>query len=243
VSIFGLDDGTRARLATPGIRPISPAWTPDDRSVVVLLSGVGKRRISSFEVTSGAEQTLLTTGSRFMILTSIAPDGTLVLDHQAPGGLYDIVLLPKGGSETRAYVATAAEEHNGQVSPDGRFLAYSSTVSGRTEIYADTFPERRQAVRVSIDGSQDWSAWRDDGREIYFLSSGATSTSMMVCDVRTTPSLEIGKPRVLFDLPGDHYGVIPAPHGDRFLVFRRSRPRQSAVILVQNWQSQLASHD
>ncbi len=239
ISIVNLADGTRVRLATSGRRPSSPVWTLDDRAVVVVLSGVDKLRLSSFDVTSGAETSLLPIGNRYTMPRSFAPDGTLVLDRQAAIGLYDIALLPKGGGEPKTYLATAADENDGQVSPDGRFITYASDVSGQWEIYADTFPERRQAVRVSIDGALIWSAWREDGREIYFVSSD--ENSMMACDVRTAPGLEIGKPRVLFDLPPD--SALVAPRGDRILVLRRFGPRQPVLTLVQNWQAQLAVRD
>jgi Tol biopolymer transport system component len=243
ISIIDLADGTRGRLSTPGFRPSSPVWTADGRAVVVLLSGVNEHRISSFDATSGAEEILLPIGKRYTMPCSVNADGTIVLDQQGADGFYDVLLLPKGGGETRVYLATAANENDGKVSPDGRLLAYASDVSGRTEIYVDTFPERRQAVRVSIDGSTDWASWRADGREIYFRSSGGAA--LMACDVRTTPTLEIGKPHVLFDMaPGTFLAnSAQMPREDRFLVLRRSGPRQTALVVAQNWQSQLATQD
>jgi hypothetical protein len=164
----------------------------------------------------------------------------VLLEELIAGRLYDIVVLPRGATETHPYLATQADERGAVISPDGRFVAYGSDTSGRREIYLDGFPEHRELRRVSTDGADGSIWWRDDGRELYF--SRSNGRSIYACDLATSPNLQIGPPRLVFEGPADAT-VVPAPHGDRFLVVTAVGDRPSALVLVQNWAAQLEKHE
>ena len=66
-------------------------------------------------------------------------------------------------------VQTRADERNPQVSADGKWIAYSSNESGRSEIYIRPFPEGPGRIQVSVNGGV-FPRWRRDGRELYFMS-------------------------------------------------------------------------
>jgi eukaryotic-like serine/threonine-protein kinase len=235
--VADLTTGTSARLTRGDRLPFGLAWTPEDDAVVVSVLDSGKRAIVAFDPRNGSERSLFPATIRYMTPASVARDGALLLDELISGRLYDIAILPRGGSETHPYLATPADERGAQVSPDGRLVAYSSDTSGRREIYVDGFPEHRELRRVSTDGADQSIWWRDDGRELYF--SRSNGRSIFACDVATSPSLQIGPPRQVFEGPADAT-VNPAPHGDRFLVVTPVGDRPSALILVQNWASQLS---
>ena len=84
------------------------------------------------------------------------------------------------------------------VSPDGKWLAYSSDESGRNEVYIDSFPEPRNKYKVTDHGGIPVS-WRQDGRELLFI--GADFRSVNVVDVTTGASVAAQVPRKLFDFP------------------------------------------
>ena len=71
---------------------------------------------------------------------------------------------------TRAVVRTPAVDSAAVFSPDGRWLAYHSSQTGRSEVFAMPLPEGA-AVRVSTEGGFA-PAWAPSGREIYYRAPG-----------------------------------------------------------------------
>ena len=124
-----------------------PVWTPDGRR---LLWGVGGARgappnlYSQAADGSGAAERL-TDGPNTQYISyplAISPDGTrLVVREDRPGTGLDLALLTLNGEwRITPLIRTASSEGNGEISPDGRWLAYESDESGRKEIYVRPFP-------------------------------------------------------------------------------------------------------
>ena len=72
-----------------------------------------------------------------------------------------------GEPKPRPWLATRFNETNPQFSPDGRWLAYTSDESGKTEVYVRPFPGPGQKRLVSSEGGTE-PRWRGDGREIFY---------------------------------------------------------------------------
>ncbi|RPI18030.1 MAG: hypothetical protein EHM61_28985 [Acidobacteria bacterium] len=132
-----------------------------------------------------------------------------------------------------------------QVSPDGRWLAYMSTESGRYEVYVEPFRRRGESVRVSTSGGGQ-PKWRGDGKELFYLSLDRAMMAVNVREGATGP--EIGIPAVLVSAKElgavvqgpdfDDYAVTT--DGQRFLVKRpvgEANPQRIHVLL--NWPSLL----
>jgi Tol biopolymer transport system component len=88
-----------------------------------------------------------------------------------------------------------------RLSPDSRFLAYRSNESGRNEIWVRTFNPTGGAAdkwQISTEGGLGMVAWRDDGKELYYL---AADRGVMSVSVRTESDVEFSKPRLLFKAP------------------------------------------
>ncbi len=239
--VADLTKGTVSRLASSDRAMTSPVWTHDDGTIVALAQDEGKLSLVAFDTATGAERPPLVADSLWAMPSSITADGTLVASVQVEGGLYDIYLKPGDGRDHRPYLATPVNETEGKASPDGSLLAYLSDASNRQELYVDGFPDHRRAVRVSTEGASAVMGWRDDGRELYFVAGNGTS--VMSCEVRRVPTLEVGIPRRLFDLPADHRGVASAAHGDKFLALLPVGAPPASLVLVQNWASQLDPHE
>ena len=56
-------------------------------------------------------------------------------------------------------------------SPDGKWVAFLSDESGRSEVYVRSFPDPTSRVQVSAEGAQEIQ-WSDDGRKLYYRSGG-----------------------------------------------------------------------
>jgi hypothetical protein len=101
------------------------------------------------------------------------------------------------------------------LSPDGRFLAYTSDDSGRTELYLSRFPEMSGRLPVTAGGGQRPS-WRADGRELYFVGPGNRLMAAAVTITGATPA--VGSPSPLFEVPVFGGLYAPSADGRRFLI-------------------------
>jgi hypothetical protein len=185
---------------------------------------------------------------------SVTPDGTgLVFADQLPpvgqpGETGDLMLLPLAGDRRpEPLLQTSFAEVNGEVSPDGRWLAYQSNESGREEVYVRPFPKAGTGKwQISTSGGTR-PAWGRNGRELFYVSMGA----LMSVPVTAASTFVAGSATRLFDgpylfdvaaRPGRTYDV--SPDGQRFLMIKEAdttdEPAPFArIILVQNWFEEL----
>jgi serine/threonine-protein kinase len=156
---------------------------------------------------------------------STSPDGALLTYvDRTPETNLDIWVLPLAGDKKpRPWLKTSANENHPELSPDGRWMAYVSNVSGRNEVYVQAFPgPEGSRYQISLAGGQS-ARWSPEGRELFFVTD-ARPRRLMVVDIRTVPEFGAGKPREIFaaglDLPGGSTGYDPSPDGQRFLVLQ-----------------------
>ena len=118
-------------------------------------------------------------------------------------------------------------------SPDGRWVAYTSDVSGAREVYVRPFPGPGPRHSVSIGGGGE-ARWSKDGREIFFRSG----TRILAVDVSTTPEFSSGPPRVLFDASGYDFSQAlnwdVGPDG-RFVMVKSDPTMLRQFQIVQNF--------
>ena len=120
-----------------------------------------------------------------------------------------------GSSPPQRLLQTPANESELSLSPDGRFLAYTSDDSGRTEVYVSRFPEMSGRVPASSGGGHRPS-WRGDGRELYFVGPG---NRLMAAAVTVSgAALTIAPASAVFDVPLFGGLYAPAADGRRFVI-------------------------
>src|SRR5262245_30159338 len=137
-----------------------------------------------------------------------------------------------------------ANEQQGRLSPDGRWIAYTSdeTETGKPEIYVQNFPpdrEPRFKTQISRMGGGD-PRWRPDGKELYFIS---TDHKLMAVAVQTDAKFQASQPtpfdvRVsgLIDVRS-HYAVTS--DGKRFLINSMGEGDELPMIVLLNWTALL----
>src|SRR5262249_7782636 len=136
----------------------------------------------------------------------------------------------------------AADE--GQFSPDGRWIAYRSTESGREEIYVQPFPGPGGEVQISVLGGSH-PRWRRDGKELFYIASAHRMMAVPISLPAETGPSKVGTPVPLFatplagmSFPKQNYAV--APDGQRFLMNVAAADATTAPItLVVNWPAAL----
>ena len=134
---------TLIRLTFDPASDFYPVWTPDGRHVVFSSRRAGPANLywRAADGTGGAER--LTEASNNQYPHSFAPDGTrLVFVENSPGEPgFDLRVLMFGGNrQTYPLLVSEFDEENGEISPDGHWLAYQSEASGKYEIYIRPFP-------------------------------------------------------------------------------------------------------
>ena len=153
----------------------------------------------------------------------------------------DVLLLPMPDGPVQPVAASPFNERHGRLSPDGRYLAYSSDVSGRLEVYVVDTGRSGTIVQVSNAGGSH-PRWRRDGRELFYVSAGG-----LITPVPTTlePNFAAGPPTPLFDarppLPLVFLDTLydVTADGQRFLVAATDRPVTTSFTVVVNGLSTL----
>ena len=186
----------------------TPRWSPDGKHLYYDNPGGIHQKAAD----GSGEEELLMKGGLGDFVQSVSPDGKFLLY-----GNGDIMTLPlTGEAKPQAYLQTKYEKRNAAFSPDGRWVAYNSDVSGRDEIWVQGFPERRGKWMVSAEGGRT-PAWRADGKELYWV--GLDRTLMAASVELQAAGVRVGRTEALFGLPTFDLAFFrPGRDGRRFLV-------------------------
>ena len=163
-----------------------PLWSPDGTRIAFASQRGGKwgLYVKLSDNTRGEESILESenpvmpmswSGDRLVYWTN---------DPKTAGDIYSVDLT--GERKATAILQTAADERNPQVSLDGKWLAYSSNETARSEIYVRPFPDGPGRIQVSVNGGV-FPRWRRDSRELYFMSLVSLG-AMMASDIRVSGS-------------------------------------------------------
>ena len=207
----------RLRLTSTPDEDGAPVWSPDGATII--FGGIRDRRISLLREASagGSEEKLL---ELIGFPQDWSPDGrTVVIEVHSPAQGTDLMLYDVETQMLTPYLATPFMEREAQFSPDGKYMAYSSSESRQREVYVEPIPRDGRRWKVSADFGRE-PRWRSDGRELFYLGRSDTLTAV---GVRTsTGGLDFDRPEPLFAVRirgADvrfHYAV--AGGGQRFLV-------------------------
>ncbi len=162
-------------------------------------------------------------------------DHRILSTHQTVAGNH-LELVPADGTASTPLVpGTAGNQSNGQISPDGKWVAYASDESGNWEIYVTTFPGGVGKWQVSRGGGTE-PRWRGDGKEIFYLGTTGTMTAVAVSTVGT---FSTGTAAPLFQFHGraaisstDVFSYDVSKDGKRFLVNRYVKPASITPLTV-----------
>ena len=184
---------------------------------------------------------------------SISPDDrwlAFFVAHPENGSDIWVVPLPRSPSTTTESSDAQAEgerqprpvlegpfnERWAAFSPDGRWLAYASDETGRSEVYVQPFPVTGAKTRLSTEGGNT-PVWARNGRELFYVNG----TTMMVVGIATEGRLDVGSPERLFDaderLDSNNYDV--SPDAERFIMVQSDPSSSTELRLVINWFEEL----
>jgi Tol biopolymer transport system component len=241
--LIDLERGTQSRLTSDPADDINPTWSPDGRRIAFSSARRGQRDIYVKAASGiGEEQPVLAQlGDKNMECWSA--DGRVLFYNTrgTRGQTQQIWAVPvEGERPPYAVVSGPAAMSSSSLSPDGRFIAYYSTESGRAEIFLETLPRGRERWQISTAGGFS-PRWRADGRELFYTQGDA----LMAVDIKDNAGrLVPGVPHELFKAPFVTAGrnvFFPSRDGARFLAALRVEPVGNPSITVElNWTSRLA---
>ncbi len=244
--VINLADAGMTRLTFKG-QNLAPCWTPDGQKIAFASARDGSAMDIYWKPADGSgEELLLVSAEPELIPNSWSPDGkTLVFDYGEKGG-NDLWVLPVGSTESaKPLLEGPARTRNGEISPNGRWLAYQSQSdeSGRSEVYVRDFPGPGGMWQISRDGGRE-PRWSADGKELFFPNGD----QLMVAAVDTDSGFRAGMPSVLFEgfFPpltgvGGFRSYTVSPDGQRFYMIKPSekQARPTHINVVVNWTREL----
>jgi eukaryotic-like serine/threonine-protein kinase len=166
-------------------------------------------------------------------------DQQIMCTHQRLSGDH-LELVPAAGGSPTSFQLSPGSQKNGQISPDGKWVAYASDESGNWEIYVTMFPGAVGKWQISRGGGTE-PRWRGDGKEIFYLGPTGMLTAV---SINPEGTFSTGAPTSLFQFHGraaisstDVYSYDVTKDGKRFLVNRYVKPeRITPLTIVLNGQ-------
>ena len=227
---------------TFGGNELYPLWTPDGRRIAFLSYANEAGIFAKAADGSSTEERLTPSDTTALFPESFSPDGR-TLAYTRIGATADIFLITQG-EEARLFESRAS---CADISPDGRWIAYSSPGSGVSSVYVRPLEgEGKWQVSPNLGAYAQWSG---DGRKLFYIDIGLPKRPLMVVDVEPGESFQIGPPRVVLENLGGAFvtSTAPAknwdvsPSGDRFVFIEFERRAQAAaqVEVALNWTQHL----
>jgi len=240
--LYDLARGLPTRF-TFGEDALASIWSPDGSRVV--FNSRQRGHLDLFQRPSsgaGVEEVLLEDNfEKYPV--SWSPDGQFIL-YMTLGGSsgYNLFVLPLSGDRKPFPLLKTNLKFtvlSGQFSPDGRWVVYDSTESGRSEVYVTPFPGAAGKWQISTAGGS-WPRWRRDGTEIFYI---APDNKLMVAAVNGNgSSIEVGAVKPLFQTLsiGLRFSYAVSNDGQRFLINTATEQAASTPItVVVNWTAGL----
>jgi len=215
-----------------------PVWSPDgERIAFVTMTTTAIGRLFSLPADGSSVQPerLSTADVDAELPTSWSPDGSAILFYRS--GLWTLRLTD---GVVAPFLQTPFAQFGGQLSPNGRWVAYASAQTGTLEIWVRPFPGPGAPTRVSSDGGHD-PVWSRDGTELFYGSGPKLKSARVVTDA---PAFHAETPQTLFE-GGFAYNdsdptirMFDVAADGRFLVIERVEQHTSLVV-AQHWDEEL----
>jgi Tol biopolymer transport system component/tRNA A-37 threonylcarbamoyl transferase component Bud32 len=246
-----LPSGPLSRLTFDSLGAIRPQWSADGRYVYYISQGTRTGRGEVWRIRgdgSAAAERVWADPNGVVMAFSLSRDGKWLVYRVSIGGTGRDIYAARLGVDTlpTPLLTGSFWEDSPALSPDGRWLAYTSMESSREEVYVRPFPNVNEGRWQISTGGGAAPRWSRDGRELYFEDLGANRVAV---PVRTAPTFIPGTPT---RITGGSLGLtgslaVPyydfTPDGRRLIGARVNQGAQGGSIalpiVVDHWTSEL----
>ena len=235
--ILDLARGTKTRFTTQASN-IQPKWSVDGAKLAFSSTQRGRMDVYWKPASGVGEAAPVFEDNAFRLPGSWSPDGESLIVTSSS----DILHVSLDGA-SQPLLSSEFAEAEPRLSPDGKWLAYLSNASGRTEAYVTSYPDLSETVIVSSEGVSQVE-WSGDSTELYY----STGRAMMVSTISANPTLRASKASKLFDLEvtpsrGERLTFFDvSADGTRFVLVRQAGTASPIKLhFVQNWLQELQS--
>ena len=225
---------------------LRPVWGPGDQ---VAYSSLTDKAFDIFakSVDGSAPARVLLAEARSEFADDWSLDGRYIIAARvASSGLDTWYLrLAEDGTveETAPYLETPHTEQSPSISPDGRFVGYTSNESGRLDVYVQSFPDPSGKWLVSTDGGSQLR-WSRDGKELFYVEG----ETLMSVSISLQPSFSMGRRQKLFSAPELALTTGPQRYdvsadGKRFVTLEIVEPASNEIRIVENWYEEFRGRE
>jgi Tol biopolymer transport system component/DNA-binding winged helix-turn-helix (wHTH) protein len=244
--LMEIERGVRERFTTGSAGEVNPVWDPIRRRIA-FSANPGSAYDLYVKSISGPEMELLLKTEDPKSASSWSPDGRYLLYRNAsPDSSYDIWALPfddagKPGKPF-AIVQTKAEEREAEFSPNGKWIAYQSTYSGRSEVYIQPFPADADSILLPVSTNGGAQPRWGSNSELFYIALDGQLMSVPIHYSSDGREIRPGAPVSLFPTrvggavhSNDRQQYVVSPDGKRFLMNTLTETK-SPITVVLNWK-------
>lgn len=243
--IYESTGGIPSRFTSDPAFESGPIWSSDGSKIAFNSIQSSGRQVRQKNSTGAENEEVLLLTPRTRYPTDWSPDGRflmhLVFD---PTSNLELWTLPDGSDgKPILFMKAPFGVSQGQFSPDGRWVAYTSNESGKWEVQVAPFPGPGGNWQVSTTGGSE-PRWRRDGKELFYM---AADGKIMAVEVKENSTFDAGAARALFQTyrrepisSSDLFSYDVSADGQRFLVNTDvSNTTSVSLTLVSNWNTDL----
>jgi Tol biopolymer transport system component len=247
--LIDLQRGTQIRLTTDPAGDSYAAWSPGGDRIAFLSTRNGDPSIYVKLANGSAVEEPVVSSAEAKFNPTFSPDGQFLMYAQVNATTYlDLYLISTGpDKKVRPFLQTKFIKGQPRISPNGRWVAYTSNETEKFEVYVETFPVAGSKLLISVGGGSQ-RQWRADGRELYYY---APDRKLMAVEVNGDgPTFKVGVAKPLFEIritgggidqsfPGNGYYAVTRD-GKRFLVPSIPQtPERQQINVILNWTADL----
>ncbi len=217
-----------------------PLWDPDGQHVVFFSRRFGGGGPARQAVAGGKAEPLFANGEGGQVLSWPRGSGFMVIRRNTQDKGTELVARAAAGDKPEVAIASSPfDETEGQLSPDGRWVAFTSNDSGRAEVFVQSFPEGQARTQVSTAGGSQ-VRWSGDGKEIFYIATDGRLMAVSFGLADASPEVKLPVPLFQthlatgFNVLGTKPQYAVSRDG-RFLLNTAIESASAPIVVSVNW--------